>query len=203
MVAPLEHEHGAPGAGEVGGGDEAVVAAADDHGVMARHGGGPRYSGARCGYPDRMARQDASHLFGDEHVRSYRETGGELGHDWKKGTSILLLTTKGRKSGQPRTTPLIYGTAGDDYVIVASKGGADEPPGWYVNLQAEPEVEVQVLDDRFTAHGPDGDAGGEAGAVGADGRRVARLRRLPGEHGPRDPGRGARAPLKRLSSRPC
>ena len=98
-----------------------------------------------------MARQDASHLFGDDHVRSYRETGGDVGHDWKEGTSILLLTTKGRKSGEPRTTPLIYGTAGDDYVIVASKGGADEPPGWYVNLQAEPDVELQVLDEVFPA----------------------------------------------------
>jgi deazaflavin-dependent oxidoreductase (nitroreductase family) len=98
-----------------------------------------------------MARQDASHLFGDEHVRSYRETGGEVGHDWKEGTSILLLTTKGRKSGEPRTTPLIYGTAGDDYVIVASKGGADEPPGWYVNLQADPDVELQVHDEVFPA----------------------------------------------------
>jgi len=98
-----------------------------------------------------MARQDASHLFGDEHVRSYRETVGELGHDWKEGTSILLLTTKGRKSGEERTTPLIYGTAGDDYVIVASKGGADEPPAWYVNLEADPDVEVQVLDDVFPA----------------------------------------------------
>ena len=57
-----------------------------------------------------MARQDASHLFGDEHVRSYRETGGELGHDWKEGTAVLLLTTTGRRSGEPRTTPLIYGT---------------------------------------------------------------------------------------------
>ena len=99
-----------------------------------------------------MARQDASHLYGEDHVRSYRETGGELGHDWQRGTSILLLTTKGRKTGQERTTPLIYATAGDAYVIVASKGGADEPPGWYVNLQADPEVEVQVLDDRFKAH---------------------------------------------------
>jgi deazaflavin-dependent oxidoreductase (nitroreductase family) len=98
-----------------------------------------------------MARQDASHLFGNEHVRSYRETGGELGHDWKEGSSVLLLTTKGRKTGQERTIPLIYGTAGDDYVIVASKGGADEPPGWYVNLEADPDVEVQVLDDVFTA----------------------------------------------------
>jgi len=98
-----------------------------------------------------MATQDASNLFGAEHVRSYRESGGELGHDWKEGTSILLLTTKGRKSGEPRTTPLIYGTAGDAYVVVASKGGADEPPGWYVNLEADPDVEVQVRDDAFAA----------------------------------------------------
>ena len=96
-------------------------------------------------------RQDASHLFGAEHVRSYRETGGEVGHDWKKGTSILLLTTKGRKSGEERTTPLIYGTSGDDYVIVASNGGSGEPPGWYANLMEDPEVEVQVLDDVFPA----------------------------------------------------
>lgn len=98
-----------------------------------------------------MATQDASHLFGDEHVRSYRETGGEVGHDWKEGTSILLLTTTGRKSGEQRTTPLIYGTSGDDYVIVASKGGSDEPPGWYANLEADPDVEVQVLDEVFPA----------------------------------------------------
>ena len=96
-----------------------------------------------------MATKDASHLFGSDHVRSYRETGGELGHDWKEGTSILLLTTRGRKSGEKRTTPLIYGKSGDDYVVVASKGGADEPPAWYVNLEADPVVEVQVLDDTF------------------------------------------------------
>jgi deazaflavin-dependent oxidoreductase (nitroreductase family) len=98
-----------------------------------------------------MARQDASHLFGDEHVRSYRETGGELGHDWKEGSSVLLLTTKGRKSGEERTTPLIYGTAGDDFAIVASNGGADAPPAWFVNLQDDPDCEVQVLDDVFSA----------------------------------------------------
>jgi deazaflavin-dependent oxidoreductase (nitroreductase family) len=95
--------------------------------------------------------QDASHLFGDEHVRSYRETGGELGHDWREGTSTLLLTTKGRKSGRPRTTPLIYGRSGDDYLIVASNGGSAEPPGWYVNLEREPRVELQVMDDVFEA----------------------------------------------------
>ncbi len=99
-----------------------------------------------------MARQDASHLYGSDHVRSYRETAGELGHDWKKGTSTLLLTTTGRKSGEQRTTPLIYGRSGEDYLVVASKGGADQAPSWYANLVERPEVEVQVLDDRFTAH---------------------------------------------------
>ena len=98
-----------------------------------------------------MAPQDASHLHGQEHVRSYRETDGEVGHDWRKGTSTLLLTTTGRKSGEERTTPLIYGRHGDAYVVVASKGGADEPPGWYVNLQEHPEVQVQVMGDRFRA----------------------------------------------------
>lgn len=98
-----------------------------------------------------MAPQDASHLYGAEHVRSYRDTDGDLGHDWRKGSSILLLTTTGRSSGEERTTPLIYGTSGDDYVVVASKGGAPEQPDWYLNLSEQPEVQVQVLGDRFTA----------------------------------------------------
>jgi deazaflavin-dependent oxidoreductase (nitroreductase family) len=102
-----------------------------------------------------MATQDASHLYGAEHVRSYRETDGELGHDWREGSAILLLTTKGHSSGEPRTTPLIYGRSGDDYLVVASYGGSPEPPAWYRNLEASPEVEVQVLGDRFTARARD------------------------------------------------
>ncbi len=98
-----------------------------------------------------MARQDASHLYGEEHVRSYRETDGELGHDWREGSSVLLLTTTGAKSGERRTTPLIYGRHGEDYLLVASKGGAPEHPSWYVNLLEHPDVEVQVLGDRFAA----------------------------------------------------
>ena len=90
-------------------------------------------------------------LFGEDHTRKYKETDGEVGHDWQ-GTKCLLLTTKGRKSGEPRELPLIYGTSGDDYLIVASKGGADTPPAWYLNLVAEPEVEVQVKGDRFKAN---------------------------------------------------
>src|SRR4051794_9130260 len=89
-------------------------------------------------------------LFGEEHVRRYRETGGAEGHDWQ-GTTVLLLTTTGRRSGERRTTPLIYQPFGADYLVVASKGGADEPPAWYVNLEADPDVEVQVLDERFAA----------------------------------------------------
>jgi deazaflavin-dependent oxidoreductase (nitroreductase family) len=89
-------------------------------------------------------------LFGAEHVRRYVETDGEEGHDWQ-GTHTLILTTTGRKSGEPRSTPLIYGQHGDAYLIVASKGGADEPPAWYLNLEADPEVQVQVKGDRFTA----------------------------------------------------
>jgi deazaflavin-dependent oxidoreductase (nitroreductase family) len=89
-------------------------------------------------------------LFGQEHTDRYRETGGEEGHDWQ-GTQTLLLTTTGRKSGEPRTAPLIYAPDGDAYVVVASKGGSDAPPAWYVNLSANPEVEVQVKDDVFKA----------------------------------------------------
>ena len=90
-------------------------------------------------------------LFGEEHVRRYRETGGEVGHKWKRGSKILLLTTKGRKSGESRTTPLIYEQDGDNYVVVASKGGAPEDPDWYRNLEDEPNVELQVLDEVFPA----------------------------------------------------
>jgi deazaflavin-dependent oxidoreductase (nitroreductase family) len=86
-------------------------------------------------------------LFGPEHVRVYRETGGERGHRWRRGTTILLLTTTGRVSGRPRTTPLIYRADGDRWVVVASKGGAPRHPGWYENLVATPDATVQVRAD--------------------------------------------------------
>jgi deazaflavin-dependent oxidoreductase (nitroreductase family) len=90
-------------------------------------------------------------LFGDEHVKRYEETDGAEGHEWQ-GTTALILTTTGRKSGQPRKSALIYQKFGDDYLIVASKGGAPEPPLWYLNLEADPEVQLQVLGDKFRAH---------------------------------------------------
>ena len=89
-------------------------------------------------------------LFGQEHVKRYRETDGAEGHEWR-GATVLLLSTTGRRSGIERTTPLIYFRRGDDHVVVASRGGADDNPAWYLNLIAEPEVEVQVLAERFAA----------------------------------------------------
>jgi deazaflavin-dependent oxidoreductase (nitroreductase family) len=89
-------------------------------------------------------------LFGQEHVDRYRATDGEEGHYWQ-GALTLLLTTTGRRSGEERTTPLIYGRRGDDLVIVASRGGTDEPPTWFRNLEADPEVGVQVKGDVFRA----------------------------------------------------
>jgi deazaflavin-dependent oxidoreductase (nitroreductase family) len=87
-------------------------------------------------------------LFGEEHVRVYRETGGERGYEWR-GTTILLLTTQGRSSGEPRTTPLIHRTDGDRWIVVASKGGSPENPGWYENLRANPQATIQVKDEQI------------------------------------------------------
>ena len=89
-------------------------------------------------------------LFGEEHVRRYRETDGEEGHVWREGSTILLLTTKGRKTGLDRTVPLIYDRDGTNPVIVASKGGAPDHPGWFKNLVKNPEAEVQILGDQFS-----------------------------------------------------
>jgi deazaflavin-dependent oxidoreductase (nitroreductase family) len=89
-------------------------------------------------------------LFGDDHVKRYEETDGAEGYEWQ-GTATLILTTTGRKSGKERRNPLIYRQHGDDYLIVASKGGADQPPDWYLNLLAHPDVRVQVKGDKFAA----------------------------------------------------
>jgi deazaflavin-dependent oxidoreductase (nitroreductase family) len=90
-------------------------------------------------------------LFGAEHVRVYRETDGEHGYNWR-GTTILLLNTQGRRSGQSRTTPLIHRTDGDRWVVVASKGGAPHNPGWFENLMADPDVTIQVKGEQVPVH---------------------------------------------------
>jgi deazaflavin-dependent oxidoreductase (nitroreductase family) len=85
-----------------------------------------------------------------EHMHRYVETDGADGHLWR-GVPTLLLTTIGRRSGTPRRTALIYGRDGDRYLLVASVGGADHHPAWYLNLVAHPEVRLQVGGERFAA----------------------------------------------------
>jgi len=85
-----------------------------------------------------------------EHLRKYQTTNGADGHIWN-GVPTLLLTTTGRKSGDERTLPLIYGKDGARFLIVASRGGAPDHPGWYKNLVAHPGVKLQVAADRFAA----------------------------------------------------
>ena len=90
-------------------------------------------------------------LFGTEHVQRYVETDGKEGYDWFNGATILILTTTGRRTGGQHSTPLIYRPYGDSYLVVASKGGAPKPPAWYLNLQADPQVQVQIKGERFAA----------------------------------------------------
>ncbi len=85
-----------------------------------------------------------------EHLHRYVATDGENGHEWR-GVPTLLLTTRGRRSGNLRRTPLIYGRSGQDFVVVASRGGSPTHPGWFHNLVAEPDVTIQVMADEMPA----------------------------------------------------
>ncbi|MGV0713883.1 nitroreductase family deazaflavin-dependent oxidoreductase [Mycolicibacterium sp. XJ662] len=87
-------------------------------------------------------------LVGADHIAAYRETDGEVGYLWN-GVPTLLLTVTGRRSGQPRTSALIFGRHDDDYLVVASMGGAPMHPKWYLNLQAHPAAQIQVRDERI------------------------------------------------------
>jgi deazaflavin-dependent oxidoreductase (nitroreductase family) len=93
----------------------------------------------------------SEHLFGAEHVRRYLETDGEVGYRWRNGAPILILTTTGRRSGEPRLRPLIFGEDDGRYVVVASQGGAPRHPDWYLNLRDDPDVHVQIRGERFAA----------------------------------------------------
>jgi deazaflavin-dependent oxidoreductase (nitroreductase family) len=98
-----------------------------------------------------MAVKDSPTGWVNKHIQKYVETDGAEGHEWRPGVHTLLLTTKGRKSGELRRTALIYQRDGDDYVVVASQGGKPTHPSWYLNLSAEPVVDVQVAADKFQA----------------------------------------------------
>ena len=126
-----------------------------------------------------------------EHLHRYVATDGTNGHEWR-GAPTLLLTTRGRRSGNLRRTPLIYGRSGQDYVVVGSQGGRPRHPGWFHNLVAESEVTVQVMGDEIPARARVAEGEERRAPVGPDGGDLAGLRRLPGAHDAGDPGRGPR-----------
>ncbi|WP_181779171.1 nitroreductase family deazaflavin-dependent oxidoreductase [Pseudonocardia pini] len=82
-------------------------------------------------------------LLGDEHVARYRATAGEIGHSWN-GVHCLLLAVPGRRTGIVRRTPLIYGCDGATSLVVASNGGSQGHPSWYLNVVAAGSAEIQV-----------------------------------------------------------
>jgi deazaflavin-dependent oxidoreductase (nitroreductase family) len=85
-------------------------------------------------------------------IDHFRANGGEIKEGMFKGATILLLTTKGARSGNTHTTPLVYTRDGDRHVIIASKGGAPTSPAWYHNLVANPTVTVEIGSDKFQAN---------------------------------------------------
>lgn len=84
------------------------------------------------------------------HQFIYERSGGRIGH-WLGNIPMLLLRTTGRQSGRRRTVALLYHRDGDRYMVVGSKGGSDAPPAWLLNLQTNPQVDVQIGTRRFRA----------------------------------------------------
>jgi deazaflavin-dependent oxidoreductase (nitroreductase family) len=80
-----------------------------------------------------------------EHIRRFVETGGQA----RPGMNDLLLTTRGRRTGELRRTALLYARDGDRYILAASASGADRHPAWYLNLVAEPSAMVQIGEETF------------------------------------------------------
>jgi deazaflavin-dependent oxidoreductase (nitroreductase family) len=99
--------------------------------------------------PEESYTQPDLMLLGEDHIRAYRETGGKVGYIWN-GVPTLLLTATGRRTGQKRTSALIFGRDADDYLLVASMGGAPSHPMWYLNLQANPLADIQVKAETFS-----------------------------------------------------
>jgi deazaflavin-dependent oxidoreductase (nitroreductase family) len=89
--------------------------------------------------------------YNDELIAQFRRNSGVITEGPFTGRSMLLLTTKGAKSGHSRTHPLVYTRDGDRYVVIASKGGSPTHPSWYHNLRANPEVTVEVGPETFRA----------------------------------------------------
>jgi deazaflavin-dependent oxidoreductase (nitroreductase family) len=95
--------------------------------------------------------QDSPVGWVNRHIQAYALSDGEKGHEWRRGVPTLLLTTTGRRTRTRHRTALIYGRDGEDYVVVASKGGSTKHPAWYLNLATDPKVGVQVGAEKFSA----------------------------------------------------
>jgi F420H(2)-dependent quinone reductase len=134
-------------------------------------------------------------IFTRAHVFGYRFTGGRIVGRWGKAP-ILLLTTRGRKSGRKRTTPVLYLDDGGHFVVVATNNGAPTHPEWYLNLVAKPQAEVQAGGESFAV---------EARTAGAEERATLwpRLLEIYGNYG-RDQKRTERElPVVILEPREC
>ena len=127
-----------------------------------------------------------------ENAETYMESGGTDGTELK-GKPVILLTTIGAKSGKIRKTPLMRVEHDGEYAVVASLGGAPKHPVWYYNITADPRVELQDGADHQGLRVARGLRRREGGLVGARGRGLAGLRRVPEEDRPADPGLRANA----------
>ena len=131
-----------------------------------------------------------------EHANRYLASGGTEGHMYKINVPgrgeitapALLLTTTGRKSGDKFIFPLFYGTDGDSYFVVASKGGAPEHPGWYRNILANPGCRGASRDQEAEGAGQDSDGRRTHPALEKGARILAPLRRLSAQDRTRDTG---------------
>ena len=130
-----------------------------------------------------------------DHANKYMSSGGKEGHMYtirqpdRPSLSVpsLLLTTTGRKSGDKFLFPLFYGKSGNSYFVIASKGGAPDHPGWYKNILAHPEVEIQVATDKLKAR-----------ARTASGEERAKLWKLAAEFWPPYNDYQAKAPHREI-----
>ena len=134
----------------------------------------------------------------NDQVRAYEASDGAKQGDMR-GVPVIILTTRGRKSGALRKAPLMRVTDGERYAVIASLGGAPEHPVWYLNLLADPEVTLQDKDVRRRYRARTTSGAERRGMVGPGGRGLAGLQRLPDQDGSGDPGRPARAGFRRLS----
>jgi deazaflavin-dependent oxidoreductase (nitroreductase family) len=144
-----------------------------------------------------------------DHVRRYLASDGEDGHMWDASSAggagvfpTLLLTTTGRQSGEPRLLPLIYGTSESDHVIIASKGGFPQHPAWYLNLVAEPSVDLQVGSEKFRARARTAQ-GEERTRLWDDGFGLSPVCGIPGAGRSRDSGCGAGARRSLVGANPA